>query len=140
MPLSMAGAGSSSNTVSPGMRPASLSSGILIHPTVWPQYRQDRHTGHPVASGESFTKTVAQKWFAVWYRANVPSVCPGWIKTPLGTEVGLYPGNIVLDWDPAPHRKGRSSPPSPATFWPTLIWHGRPAQQLLIDELLLKTL
>ena len=26
----------------------------------------------------------------------------GWIKIPLGTEVGLGPGDIVLDWDSAP--------------------------------------
>ena len=28
-----------------------------------------------------------------------------WIKMPLGTEVGLGPGDIVLDGDPAPPRK-----------------------------------
>jgi len=26
----------------------------------------------------------------------------GWIKMPLGTEVGLGPGDFVLDGDPAP--------------------------------------
>jgi len=26
----------------------------------------------------------------------------GWIKMPLGTRVGLSPGHIVLDGDPAP--------------------------------------
>jgi len=36
----------------------------------------------------------------------------GWIKTKLGTEVGLGPGHTVLDGDPAPtHRKGHRSPP-----------------------------
>jgi len=30
---------------------------------------------------------------------------------PLGTKVGLVPGDIVLDEDPAPLRKGHSSPP-----------------------------
>jgi len=43
----------------------------------------------------------------------------GWIKMPLGTEVGLSPGNIVLDGDPAspppqmggpPQKRGHSSP------------------------------
>jgi len=29
--------GSTSNTMWPGRRPTSLPSGILIHPTVWPQ-------------------------------------------------------------------------------------------------------
>ena len=31
------GAGSPSNTTSPGPRPTSVSSGILIHPAIWPQ-------------------------------------------------------------------------------------------------------
>ena len=36
----------------------------------------------------------------------------GWIRMPLSTEIGLGPGDIVLDGDPTqlPHRKGRSSP------------------------------
>jgi len=43
------GAGSPSNTMWPGPRPTSVPSGILIHPTVWPQYtnvtdRTDRQT------------------------------------------------------------------------------------------------
>ena len=33
----------------------------------------------------------------------------GWIEMPLGTKVGLGPGHIVLDGDPAP-QKGHSSP------------------------------
>ena len=34
-----------------------------------------------------------------------------WIKMPLGTEVGVGPGDIMLDRDPAsPHAKGHSSP------------------------------
>jgi len=44
------GAGTPSNTVWPGPRPASIPSGILIHLTIWPQYtnvtvRQTRKTG-----------------------------------------------------------------------------------------------
>jgi len=47
---------------------------------------------------------------------------------PLGTEVGLGPGEIVLDGDaaPSPEWKGVQQLP---TFWPTLLWHGRPSQQ-----------
>ena len=30
----------------------------------------------------------------------------GWIKMPLGTEVGLGPGDIVLDGDPAALKSG----------------------------------
>jgi len=37
----------------------------------------------------------------------------GWIKMPLGTKVGLSPGDYVLDVDPAPalHTKGVEPPP-----------------------------
>jgi len=35
----------------------------------------------------------------------------GWVKTPLGTEVDLGPGHIVLDGIPAP-AKGAQQPPS----------------------------
>jgi len=36
----------------------------------------------------------------------------GLMKTPLGTEVDLGPGQIVLDEDPAPPAKGAQQPPS----------------------------
>jgi len=47
VPLSAGGAGFPSNTISPGLRPTSVPVGILIHPTVWPQYTNvtDRQTG-----------------------------------------------------------------------------------------------
>ena len=53
------------------------------------------------------------------------------IKIPLVTEAGLAlgPGQIVR-WGPSsPHGKGHSS--AAPTFRPTLLWHGRPSQQLL---------
>jgi len=49
---------------------------------------------------------------------------------PLGTEVGLGPGDIVLDGDPAPPWKGAQQ--IPPLFGPCLLWpNGRPSQQLL---------
>ena len=43
----------------------------------------------------------------------------GWIRIPLGTEVRLRPGDIVLDGDLAPPpRKGAQQPP---TFQPTAL-------------------
>jgi len=43
----------------------------------------------------------------------------GWTKMPLGTEVGLGPGDLVLDGDPATSRKkGATTPPN---FWPVSI-------------------
>jgi len=51
----------------------------------------------------------------------------GWIKMPLGTKVGLHPGDIVLDGDPA-FLKGAQPP----IFGPCLLWpDGRPSQLLL---------
>ena len=57
-------AGSPSNTVWPGPRPASTPSGILIHPTDWPQYtnvtdREDRQTVAQKASSP-FTSSLFQ--------------------------------------------------------------------------------
>jgi len=43
----------------------------------------------------------------------------GWIKMPLGTEVGLGPGDIVLDGEPAPPR--RDTAPRPSKFRPMSI-------------------
>jgi len=44
----------------------------------------------------------------------------GWIMMPLGTEVGLGPGHVVLDGDPTPTpKRGHSSPP---VFGPCLLW------------------
>jgi len=65
------------------------------------------------------------KWFALCHRTVVCPLClsclsvtlmycgqtVGWIKTSLDVEVGLDPGNTVLDGDPAPFaQKGHNSP------------------------------
>ena len=44
----------------------------------------------------------------------------GWIGMPLDTKVGLGPGHIVLDDDPAPppQKKGHSPIFGPCLFWP----------------------
>jgi len=65
------------------------------------------------------------KRFALCYRSvvSVMSVClsvtfvhcgqtVGWIKTKLGVQVGLGPGHIVLDGDPAPPPPKGHSPPN----------------------------
>ena len=35
----------------------------------------------------------------------------GWMKTPLGTEVDLRAGHIVLDWFPALRERSTAPPP-----------------------------
>jgi len=55
----------------------------------------------------------------------------GWIKMPLSTEVGLCPGDIVLDGDPAAFPQKGAQPPS-QFFGPCLLWrNGGPSQLLL---------
>jgi len=44
----------------------------------------------------------------------------GWIKMPLGMEVGLGPGYVVLDGYPAPTKKGHMT--DPPLFGPRLLW------------------
>ena len=45
----------------------------------------------------------------------------GWIKIAIGTEVGLGPGYIVLDWDLAPLPQKGGGAPCPI-FDPFLLW------------------
>jgi len=46
---------------------------------------------------------------------------------PLGTELGLNPGDIVLDWDPAPpHGKGHSSLSPPLSKFTDAAYKLRP--------------
>ena len=53
----------------------------------------------------------------------------GWTEMPLGTEVGLGPGDSALDGDPAPPPTERGT--APPLFGPCLSWrNGRPSQLL----------
>ena len=64
VPLSIRGAGFPSNMMLPGPRPTSIPSGILIHPTVSPQYTNvtdtDKTDNGPIAQGEPLLVTVAK--------------------------------------------------------------------------------
>jgi len=52
--LFLGGAGSPCNTKSPGLRPTSVPSGILMHPAVWPQRTWAENWGGcaPLGEGE----------------------------------------------------------------------------------------
>jgi len=50
------------------------------------------------------------------------------MKTPLGTEVDLSPGHIVIDVVPAVRERGTAAPPR---FAHVYYGHGRPSQLLL---------
>jgi len=81
--------------------------GILIHITQWQFESKDK----------------AQKRFALCYQTVVCPVCPvlsvtlvycgqtvTWMNVKLGMGVGLGPGDIALDGNPAPLRKGAQHP------------------------------
>jgi len=56
----------------------------------------------------------------------------GSIKMLLGTELGLGPGCIVLDGDPAPPHPPKMGGVEPPIFGPRLFWpNGNQYQQLL---------
>jgi len=70
-------------------------------------------------------QTVAQKWGGAQHPqlfgplSVVTKPLDGSRCMPLGTEVGLGPGHIVLDGDPASPRKMGTAPP---IFGPCLLW------------------
>jgi len=128
----------SSNTMWPGLH--CMPSFVLIRPTVWPYSARtsqtDRQTGQsdngPIAQGEQFYKRspkngspypigpivcLSMSCLSVTLVYCGPTV--GWLRMKLGMEVGLGPGHIVLDGDPAPPpSKGHS----PQCFGPCLLW------------------
>ena len=55
----------------------------------------------------------------------------GWIKMPLGTNVGLGPCHIVLDWNPSPPPPERGTAAPPLFSAHVYCGHGRPSQLLL---------
>jgi len=65
------------------------------------------------------------KWFALCYQTIVclsclsVSVCDIVVLWPNGMQVGLGPGHIVLDGDPAPLPQKGAEPP---IFGPHLLW------------------
>jgi len=71
-----------------------------------------RPTRHCVRYGPSYPqKKMAHPRHPIFGPCLLWPICQmaGWMKTPLGTEVNLGPGHIVLDWVPAP-AKGAEQP------------------------------
>ena len=93
----------------------------VLWPNGWMDQDETRHWGRPqdqphcVRWGPSFP---LPKGTHPQFSAHVCSrQTAGWIKMPLGTEVSLGPGDIVLDGDPSHPKRGDSS-----TFRPCLLW------------------
>jgi len=72
----------------------------------WPQPRDFVLDGDPVLLPSKGGGAPSQ-FSAHFYCAQTA----GCIKMPLGMEVGLSPGEFVLDGDPAPSSKGAEPPP-----------------------------
>ena len=77
------------------------------------RHRRQQPVSNSIVFGRLFVKR-----FVLCYRTvvclSVTLVCcgqtAGWIKMPLGEEVGLGPGDIVLNGDPAPLERGTVPP------------------------------
>jgi len=127
----------------PGPRPTSISSGILIHPFIQPfghntpssqtGIKTDRQIDRQQSDsiGRTVLQTVVKNGspYAIEPFSVCLSVCLSvtlvycgqtvwWIKMPYGTEVGLVPGHIILDGDPAPPstERGIAAPHFSALF------------------------
>ena len=104
------GAGSASNTKSPGQRPTSIPSG----------------PGDFVLDADLRKRGQSHEFSAHVYCGQMA----GWMNTPLGTEVDLGPGHIVLFGEPAsPLRKGHSSP---NLLGPCLLWPRSPISTIVL--------
>jgi len=69
-----------------------------------------RPTRHCVRCGPSYPRRRAHQPHPILAHIYCGQI-PGWMKTPLGTEVDLCPGHILLDGVPA-RAKGAQQPPS----------------------------
>jgi len=85
--------------------------------------------GRPLLSVHNFSDTMATTYstYRLWAVASLKFLAienmpphfrhvyygqtDGWIRIPLGTEVFLGPGDIVLDGNPPPPRQGAQPPP-----------------------------
>jgi len=85
---------------------------------LWPNGWMDQyatwHRGRPRARRHCVRRETSsrQKGGTAAFHLSAHVLWPtaGWIKMAHGTEVGLGLGHIVLHGDPAPHRKGHSTP------------------------------
>jgi len=98
--------------------------GSMDQDATWYEGRP-RPTRHYVRCGPSYPQRKGHT-HPTQFLAHCGQVA-GWMKMPLGTEVDLGPGHIVLDGVHLP-RKGHSTPPFSAHVY---CGHGRPSQLLL---------
>ena len=103
----------------------------VLWPNGWTDQDETWHAGWPhcVNWGPSSFKKGTAPQFSAHVRCGQTT---GWIKMPVGIEVGLDRGDFVLDGDPVPPRaKGAQQPPSFRPMPIVASGHCRPSQLLL---------
>ena len=100
---------------------------LIVNPVLYTKHKyiscfRSTRTYYEIVFGRPFVKR-----FALCCRTVVSPVCPislsvcdvvvlwpnGWMdQDAIGREVCVGPGHIVLDGDPAPHKRGTAAPPS----------------------------
>jgi len=109
----------------------------VLWPNDWTDQDETWHAGRPRPRSHCVTwvpSSPSQRDTAPQFSPHVHcGQTAGWIKMALSMEVGLGPGYIVLDGDPAPPSKGAQQPP---LFSPCLLWPRSPIPAT--DELLSK--
>jgi len=96
-----------------GAQPPAIFGPCFLWPNVWIDQDGTWYAGRPrsrrycVRSGCSSAEKGAQHpYFSTHDRCGQIA---GWVKIPLGTEVDLGPGHIMLDGHPAPPQKGHNN-------------------------------
>ena len=105
-----------------GHSPAPFCDPCLLRPNGWMDqdatWYEDRPRPRPHCVGWGLSSPSPKRAEAPFLAHVCCGQTAGWIKMPLGTMVGLSPGNIVLDGDPAPPPKNGTQPP---IFGPCLL-------------------
>jgi len=92
----------------------------LLWPNSWTDQGETWHAGRPRPRSD-YVRRGPKRGRAPQFSAhNYCGQTTGCIKMPVGMEVGLGPGHIVLHGDPAlpPHKRGAQPP----IFGPYLLW------------------
>ena len=85
-----------------------------------------RPTRHCVRCGPSYPQKIGHTHPTQCLAYVYCGQTAGWMKTPLGTEVDLGPGHIVLDGGPSSRERGTAAPPLFSAH--VYCGHGRPSQ------------
>ena len=80
----------------------------VLWPNGWMDQDETWHGGRPRPQPHCVTPKGVQH--PDFWPMSVVVKRLNWNQVPLSMEVGLGPGYIVLDWDPAPPKKGHSIP------------------------------